>query len=194
MGGNDTITGNGNTRISYVSATGGVTVDLAAGIATGDASVGIDTITGGVNRVRGSNFNDTILGDAANNVLQGQSGNDVLDGRGGNDILTGGIGSDLFFYSSGVDAITDFDQSGGSFIHTEGDTIDLAGSGITTWAQLQSIMSQNGVNTLINFGGGNTMTLNNVTATNLTASDFMFGLPISGDIRGSASTRAARSY
>ena len=37
-------------------------------------------------------------------------------------------------------------------------------------------------NTLINFGGGNTMTLNNVIAANLTASDFMFGLPISGDL------------
>ena len=44
MGGNDTITGNGNTRISYVSATGGVTVDLAAGTATGNASVGTDTL------------------------------------------------------------------------------------------------------------------------------------------------------
>ena len=40
MGGDDTITGNGNTRITYVSATGGVTVDLAAGTAAGDASVG----------------------------------------------------------------------------------------------------------------------------------------------------------
>ena len=60
LGGNDTITGNGNTRISYVSATGGVTVDLAAGTATGDASVGTDTFTG-VSQVRGSQFADTLF-------------------------------------------------------------------------------------------------------------------------------------
>ena len=75
MGGNDTIIGNGNTRLSFVSATGGVTVDLVAGIATGDASVGTDTFTG-VSQVRGSAFNDTITGDANNNVLDGQGGLD----------------------------------------------------------------------------------------------------------------------
>ena len=181
MGGNDTITGNGNTRISYVSATGGVTVDLAAGTATGNASVGTDTFTG-VTRVRGSNFSDTISGDTNNNVLDGQGGNDVLGGRSGSDTLIGGAGSDQFFYSAGTDTITDFDQSAGSFNHAEGDVIDLVGSGVTTWAQLQTIMSQNGADTLINFGGGNTMTLSSVTLSNLTQSDFIFSAPISGDL------------
>ena len=46
-GGDDLITGNGiNTRISYLHATGPVTVDLAAGTADGDASVGHDTFPG----------------------------------------------------------------------------------------------------------------------------------------------------
>ena len=61
MGGNDSITGNGNTRISYINATEGVTVDLASptvpgstgiahGTAPGDvAGIGTDTIFGGVN-------------------------------------------------------------------------------------------------------------------------------------------------
>ena len=75
LGGNDIITGNGltglaATRLTYGSASAGVTVDLAAGTASGDASVGTDTITG-VNRVRGSNFNDTISGDANDNTLEG---------------------------------------------------------------------------------------------------------------------------
>ena len=78
LGGNDIITGNGltglaATRLSYVSATAGVTVDLAAGIASGDASVGTDTITGGVNRVRGSNFNDTLSGDANDNTSRART-------------------------------------------------------------------------------------------------------------------------
>ncbi|HET7805250.1 MAG TPA: cadherin-like domain-containing protein [Pseudolabrys sp.] len=187
LAGNDIITGNGvtglgATRISYVSATAGVTVNLAAGIASGNASVGTDTITGGVNRVRGSNFNDTIFGDANNNTLEGQSGNDLLGGRGGNDTLTGGANSDTFFYSAGADVVTDFDQSGGSFNHAEGDIINVVGSGVTSFAQLQSITSQAGLNTLINFGGGNTMTLNNVTFANLTQNDFVFSAPISGDL------------
>ena len=38
-----------------------MTVDLAAGTATGNASVGTDTFTG-VTPVRGSNSNDTIPG------------------------------------------------------------------------------------------------------------------------------------
>ena len=119
MGGNDTVTGNGNTRISYVSATAGVTVDLALGTATGDASVGTDSFTG-VSQVRGSQFADTLLGDVNNNTLDGQGGNDVLDGRGGNDTLTGGGGSDTFVYAAGADVVTDFN-------HGQGDKIDLTG-------------------------------------------------------------------
>ena len=60
--------------------------------------------------------------------------------------------------------------------------IDLVGSGVTNWTQLQLIMSQNGADTLINFGGGNTMTLSNVTLSNLTQNDFTFSAPISGDL------------
>src|SRR4029078_1889824 len=59
-GGNDTITGNGNTRITFVGATEGVAVNLATGSVIGGASVGADAILGGVNQVRGSAFADTI--------------------------------------------------------------------------------------------------------------------------------------
>src|SRR5205814_9254056 len=43
VGGNDSITGNGNTRIAFYNSGGSVTVDLAAGTAVGDTSVGTDT-------------------------------------------------------------------------------------------------------------------------------------------------------
>ena len=66
-----------------------MTVDLAAGTATGDASVGNDTITGGVNSIAGSHFADTFFGsnNAANTSEQfeGRGGNDTFDGRGGFD-------------------------------------------------------------------------------------------------------------
>ena len=67
MAGDDTITGNSGTQLSYLNATAGVTVNFASwvpgqgasGTVTGDASVGTDTFTG-VQGVRGSAFTDTL--------------------------------------------------------------------------------------------------------------------------------------
>ena len=61
FGGDDVITGNGNTRLTFNQATSGVTVDFVTGIASGDASVGEDHFTG-VNSVTGSHFGDTLFG------------------------------------------------------------------------------------------------------------------------------------
>jgi Ca2+-binding RTX toxin-like protein len=89
--GNDTIVGNGGTRIEYTAATAGVEVDLAAGTATGDDSVGTDTFSG-VNSARGSSYADTLLGGSA-------SGTEVFEGRGGNDFMDGKQGFDLAVYA-----------------------------------------------------------------------------------------------
>ncbi|MDP1909204.1 MAG: calcium-binding protein, partial [Hyphomicrobium sp.] len=89
MGGDDTITGNGNTRVIYFNATAGVTVDIDDGTADGDASVGHDDFSG-VNGVVGSDFADVLSG--GNNALGtiewfvGRGGNDTIDGRGGFDV------------------------------------------------------------------------------------------------------------
>ena len=75
MGGNDTITGNGNTRVDYNFALASVTVDLQAGTGhstvADDAGVGNDTILTGVNSVRGSSFNDFLFGSANNENFLG---------------------------------------------------------------------------------------------------------------------------
>ncbi len=90
MGGSDSIIGNGNTRISYLNATAGVTVTFSAsgsgtaqGTAPGDiANVGIDTFTG-VNAVRGSNFADAFTDTgAALTEFEGMGGNDGITGNG----------------------------------------------------------------------------------------------------------------
>src|SRR5207247_110933 len=95
LAGNDSITGNGNTRIAYFNAAAGVTVTFgltswtstssgASGTATGDSSVGTDTFTG-VNSVAGSAFDDTITGsNNPNNTTEefaGRGGNDFIDGK-----------------------------------------------------------------------------------------------------------------
>ena len=154
-------------------ATAGVTVDLAAGTATGNASVGTDTFTG-VSQVRGSNFADIITGNEFNNVLDGLGGNDIITGGQGNDTLTGGADADTFVFEDGFgfDTVTDFQQG-------QADEIDLTGvSGVYDFETLETLATQDGANTVIDFGGGNVLTLNNVTLANLTASDFTFSVPL----------------
>ncbi|WP_354050639.1 Ig-like domain-containing protein [Bradyrhizobium sp. LB12.1] len=167
-GGNDTITGNGSTQIEYFSATAGVNVNLTTGVASGNASVGTDSITG-VSGVQGSNFADTIIGSSGNDSLFGNGGDDTLSGVGGNDYLAGGLGADTFVYSiGGADYIGDFNRS-------EGDRIDLSGvTGVFTLADIRARATQQGSDTLIDFGSGNTITLANVTVGSLIASDFVF--------------------
>src|SRR5258708_7535884 len=96
MGGNDTITGNGNTRLAFVNATGAVSVDLqtgatpGTGTATGDASTGADTFSG-VNAVMATMFNDTLFGSnstTGTETFMGLAGDDQIDGRGGFDIAS----------------------------------------------------------------------------------------------------------
>ena len=84
MAGNDTVVGNGATRISFTNASGGITVDLQAGNVVGNSSVGTDTVSG-ISQVRGSNFGDTISGGSGNDFFDGRAGNDLLDGRAGFD-------------------------------------------------------------------------------------------------------------
>ena len=173
MGGNDVITGNGNTRMAFFNATGGVTVDIAAGTATGDASVGTDTFTG-VTQVRGSNFNDTMSGDANNNSSTARAATTRSTAAAAM-TPSPAAGADTFVYADngGADMVTDFS-------HGQGDKIDLTGvTGIYSLADVQAIAAQVGPNTVINFGVGNTLTLNNVTLANLTASDFIFANPSS---------------
>jgi Ca2+-binding RTX toxin-like protein len=170
-GGGDTITGNGNTQLGYFTAGAGVTADLQTGIATaaGDPGFGTDHFTG-VNAIVGSGFRDILSGDSAANFFDGQGGNDRLNGRGGNDVLTGGLGGDTFIHSTGggADTINDFNRG-------QLDKIDVSGvSGIFGLTDIQSRASTVGGNTVIDFGGGNTITVLGVTASSLVASDFVF--------------------
>ncbi|WP_340670738.1 VCBS domain-containing protein [Bradyrhizobium ottawaense] len=171
LAGNDLITGNGSTQLLFANATGGVTVNLANGTVDGDSSVGHDTILGGVTNVAGSNFNDTVTGSGGNDQLFGNGGNDLLSGGAGNDGLNGGIGADTFVYAAGGGADTI-----GDFLQADADKIDLTGiPGVSTLADVQALATQQGPNTVINFGNGDTLTLLNVTLSNLTAADFILG-------------------
>ena len=87
---------------SYVSDTGGVSVDLST---TSASSVGVSDTLLNIERVVGSGQDDIIQGDDLANVLEGESGADTLTGLGGLDTLMGGAGDDSLDGSAGDDLL-----------------------------------------------------------------------------------------
>ncbi|MFT3690217.1 hypothetical protein [Paenirhodobacter sp.] len=85
--------GKGVDQADYGNAASGVLVDLTkVANNTGDAAG--DTYTS-IEKISGSNHNDTLRGNASANTLLGSAGNDFLDGYSGNDTLYGGDGDDI---------------------------------------------------------------------------------------------------
>jgi len=108
-------------------------------------------------------------------TLTGTSGKDVIFATGNNDALTGGGGADQFVFNktTGAHTITDFS--------TVNDHIDVTAlSSIVTAATLNTWLASNvhasttsAADTVISLGGSETITLHNVLAANVTASDFI---------------------
>ena len=95
-GGDDLIDGGeGVDSTAFYSAAFAVTVNLAAGTASG--GLGNDTLRS-IEDVVGSVFADTIAGSAADNRLEGGDGNDAFFSSFGNDTLDGGNGIDSAAY------------------------------------------------------------------------------------------------
>jgi len=90
--GNDYLHGGpGYDTASYLSAGGPVTVNLAAGTATGAAGTDVlDTLEG----VVGGPYADSLTGDWGDNRIDGGAGDDTIVGGAGDDTLIGGDGTD----------------------------------------------------------------------------------------------------
>ncbi len=103
--GNDSIDGKGGFDIvRYDNATGGVTVNLVTGSASG-AGVGVDTFVN-IEGVLGSNFADILTGGlAANGVVYNDGLNEFFRGNGGNDTIDGGQGYDTAAYESSTSGV-----------------------------------------------------------------------------------------
>jgi Ca2+-binding RTX toxin-like protein len=168
-----TVTLNGlNAATSFLETLVGKTTTILgnAGDNTFDLS-GFTTVTG-LKSVDGGAGNDTIIGvnlASFADDLKGNAGDDTLTGGRGNDKLTGGSGSDTFIFDAadfGKDTITDF---GVGF-----DEIHFDMALFANFGEVQDAMTQVGANTVITLDGDNTITLTNVTASLLTASQFDF--------------------
>lgn len=165
-GGNDTLTG-GASAASFNSLYGD------AFSMSGAASGGDDTLIGGAGSV---NF---LYGDAAEMSGRAAAGNDVLISGTGTDYMYGdaetissskvktGADTFVFLQNSGNDVIEDFRQA-------DGDKIDVSAYGFDDVAFFDTNIQAAGSDTLINFGGGNTLVLVGVSASQLTAADFVF--------------------
>src|SRR6185369_1883538 len=102
LAGNDIIDGRGGIDlVRYDGALASVTVDLAAGTASGDASVGSDTLIN-IEGVRGSKFDDTLTGGNASNGTDATDSStlEIFLGGAGNDSIDGGQGFDRVDYTT----------------------------------------------------------------------------------------------
>ena len=120
--------------------------------------------------------NDTLIGGAGNDDLDGGGGDDILTGGAGVDTLTGGAGFDSFRYTAATesdatnrDTITDFTVGAGS-----DDILNLYGvSGLGDFSDVKAAATQVGADTLLDFGGGDQITLVGVDVNTLHPDDFL---------------------
>ena len=108
---------------------------------------------------------------AGDDVITSGAFDDTLAGGEGNDTLSGGAGDDLFVFGDGdgADIINGFTTGAAS-----DDVIDLIGvSGLSGFTDVQNAATQLGADTLIDFGGGDQITLVGVDVNTLNPDDFL---------------------
>ena len=160
LGGRDTIDGKrGFDMVSFHrdANNGGAGIGITANLDEGFAIDGFGKTDKmkNIEGVRGTDFDDTLVGSDAGNFLRGD---------GGSDMMTGGAGSDTFQFNSGFgeDTITDFDANGGAgnqdFIRGNFD---------------DATVTQDGDDTVLDFGNGDVLTLLDVSAADISAEDFV---------------------
>ena len=166
--------GKGIDSAYYSDAATGVRANLLnaavnTGEASGDTFVSIENLygsdfkdrlqgTNGKNRIDGGKGNDKLEGKGGNDVLVGGKGKDYIDGGNGNDKMSGKLGVDTFVFTAGMDVVTDFDGDKLKFD-------DALWSGTLTKQEVIDLATVIGTDTVFNFGGGNTLTLEDFTGT-----------------------------
>lgn len=160
-------TNGGIDTINAAAMDGVIEVNLSTGKANLAGKVLTITNSQQIENVTGGDYNDKLTGNKAANVLIGGRGNDVLVGLEGNDVLVGGLGNNTLTGSQGndtfiiekklnsQDVITDFSVGTDRLVFTGFESFNLS-------------KQQQGNDTLISLGNGQTVRLNNVQANRLT--------------------------
>ncbi|NIZ15643.1 M10 family metallopeptidase C-terminal domain-containing protein [Phaeobacter sp. HF9A] len=162
--GDDLLVGNGGN--DWISA--GSAWDVVFGNDGNDTlygNYGSDVISGGDGEdlLYGGTGDDTLRGLSGNDTLYGNQGVDRLEGGSGNDLLRGGTLRDTFVFDVGhdIDEINDFE------LHH--DRLELSSAlvdGLRSGQEvLNSFVSVTGGFVVFDFGGGDQITLSNLTTT-----------------------------
>lgn len=109
------------------------------------------------------------FGNALDNIITGGAGRQTLDGSAGDDVLEGKGGSDLFIITqgNGSDLILDLSSE---------DIVRLDGYGFSSFAEIQSKMTQAGDDLRIDLGAGEILVLADTTADQLDQGQFQLTL------------------
>ena len=118
----------------------------------------------------GNNGPKDATGNALPNIIVGNGGVNVITGGFGNDILSGGAGADTFVFErgDGSDILTDF-QSGTA----GGDIVRLDEHGFSTFAEIQSAMTQVGDDTHLALSSFETLVFRNTQVSSFAEGDFL---------------------
>lgn len=165
LGGNDTVTGNGYTRLSYAGAKMGIYADLNGGgsgyvdVQSSAAdktsldylySLGRTTFTG-VSGVEGGDYADYLVGGSASNgaAFSGMTSVQMFQPRGGQDTVDGGYGYDVVRYSSSPNPIQL------DWTKTTGQVVDDGWGSSDTLIDVERVEGSNWADTLTGNVGNN---------------------------------------
>ncbi|WP_149141349.1 Hint domain-containing protein [Gemmobacter caeruleus] len=125
--------GSGTDTADYSDSNAAVDVDLATGDGHGGHAEG--DVLSSIERLVGSDFNDTLTGNSSSNQLTGGAGDDRLDGGAGSDSLYGGEGADTLIGGTGSDTL-----EGGAGVDTADYSASTSGVNVSlgsgTWLGL----------------------------------------------------------
>ena len=170
--------------VSFSGSSGPASGDtlVNAGSIFGAVSMGVNEMLTNTGTIHGNVYFATANGTPSSDVfdnsngivigsIYGGSGNDTfVIGLGSNTYYLSGVGDHFYFDASfGNDVINGFKTGPGH------DTIAFSGGDFTSYAELQTHMTEVGTNTVITLEPGSTIELHGINMVHLSAADFTFG-------------------
>ncbi|NBI14067.1 S8 family serine peptidase [[Haemophilus] felis] len=153
----------GSDTINAAAMSGTIQVDLSTGIANlAGKRLHIETPKS-IENITAGDGDDQLVGNQASNILVGGRGNDRLAGKQGNDFLVGGLGNNSLSGDEGFDSFIIEQEANSENMITDfvigEDRLILTGFDHLDWSK-----QQQGADTIIRLGKGQTIRLQNVNA------------------------------
>lgn len=165
--GDDTLDGGTGTDIAdYSGDAAGVTVNLSTGSAT-DGNSDTDTLSN-IEKVRGSDYGDTLTGSSATDYFYAGAGDDTLTGNAGNDYIYGEAGADTLNGNDGADWLSGGDGNDILYGGNDNDTL-YGGDGNDTLngdGGDDMLYGADGLDTIYGNGGADTFVFTSDSAFN----------------------------